>query len=422
MKRRTTPVRTGIQALILAGGQGERLRPLTASRPKPAVSFGGTFRIIDFTLSNCFHSGISNVSLLTQYGHEQLLDYVNEGWNDFWITGETGREPLRFLPPSNGRRYRGTADAVFHNSRLLLADTAETVLVLSGDHIYQMDYGDLLSRHMDMSADLTIATIEHPLEEATHFGVVEMAENLRVTGFEEKPANPSPMPSCPSAALVSMGVYLFRKSVLLKSLQEVCGSGLGYDFGHDIIPSLIPAGRTYAYNFRDEVQNCSRYWRDIGTLDGYYETSMDLVAPEPRFDPYANFRTPSQPTRHPVLNVRIRTGQSPTFGRGCEVARTVVSQGVHVGDNAIVMDSVLMPGVQIGKGARLNRTIIEEEVHIPAGYQAGYDRDQDGLHHIVTRNGVVVVSRIPEESRPASVIFQNRGELRQAMPGLRRSS
>lgn len=403
------------QAFILAGGRGERLHPLTRLRPKPAVSFGGMFRIIDFTLSNCLHSGIGRVSVVTQYQHENLHRYIREGWTDLWnTTQESNGSPLALLPPTGGKRYRGTADAVFHNSELLQPGNTDFVLVLAGDHIYQMDYRGLLRQHAETAADLTIATVEHPIGDASHFGVVEVDRNFKVTGFEEKPANPRPLPSRPSTALVSMGVYVFKNEVLLNSLRHFCQTGRGYDFGHDIIPSLIHSGCTYAYDFRDSVQNSPRYWRDIGTLDGYYEASMDLVRPDGPFDPYANDGWPSQPTRHPTLTEPTKTKIAASLDSHCDVTRSVLSPGIHLERGVAVTDSVLMPGVRIGKGARLRRTIVEEGLHLPAGFQAGFDSDQDRKHHTVTEAGIVVVSRTPRKSKPTVLRFAPREDGRRA--------
>jgi glucose-1-phosphate adenylyltransferase len=405
-----TPELARTQALILAGGQGERLHQLTVSRPKPAVSFGGMFRIIDFTLSNCLHSGLGRVSLATQYRHEELHRYIRDGWSDLWNnTGQPDRRPLTFLPPTSGKRYRGTADAVFQNSELLESDDAEFVLILSGDHIYHMHYRGFLRQHIETDADLTIATVEHPVRDASHFGVVEVDRNFKVTGFEEKPASPRPLPSRPSMALVSTGIYVFKKKVLLQSLRHFCQTRKGYDFGHDIIPSLIQTGRTYAYDFRDEVGDSPRYWRDIGTLDGYYASSMDLVQPDAPFDPYANDGWPSQPTRHPTFNRRAEGKLSRSTDIHCDVTRSVLSPCVQLEQDVTVADSVLMPGVRIGKGARLRRTIVEEGVHIPAGFQVGFDLDLDRNHHTVTEAGVVVVSRTPTISKHAVSRFALRG-------------
>jgi glucose-1-phosphate adenylyltransferase len=371
---------------ILSGGQGERLLPLTVSRPKPAVSFGGTFRIIDFTLFNCLHSGLRRVSLLTQYKHEELDRYIRGVWSDLWGQQREWREPLLCLPPVSGKRYRGTADAVFQNLNLIHA-SSDFVLVLSGDHIYQMDYGDLLRQHIETNADVTIAAVEYPLHEAATFGVLQVDETSRVTSFEEKPARPHPLSSNPSMALVSMGVYVFRKSILLGALDVLCGSGEGYDFGHDVIPALIHSARTYAYDFRDRTENVPGYWRDIGTIDAYYAASMEVMRPDSRFPVQQNFSR---------IDARAR------------VRRSVVSPGVEVEENASVYDSVLMPGARVGAGARLRRVIVEEGIHVPAGFCAGFDPKHDRNLLTVSEKGVVVIGREPTSvPRRVPSIIQN---------------
>jgi glucose-1-phosphate adenylyltransferase len=390
----------------MAGGQGERLHPLTVFRPKPAVSFGGIFRIIDFTLFNCLHSGLSRVSLLTQYRYEALHRHIREGWSKHWNnTEQAGRSQLLLLPSTSGKRYRGTADAVFRNSELLESDDTEFVLILSGDHIYQMDYGGFLRQHAETGADLTIATVEHPVGNATHFGVVEVDGDFKVTGFEEKPVHPRPLASRPSMALVSMGVYVFKKKVLLESLRCFCETGQGYDFGHDIILSLIPSGRTYAYDFRDETQSSPRYWRDIGTLDEYYKTSMELVDPGGPFDLYVNDDWPSQSTRHPSFGARGMA--APTLCRegDARITRSVLSPDIELAHGATVDKSILMPGVRIGEGARVRRAIVDEGVQIPAGFRIGFDLDQDRRNHTVTDAGIVVVSKTPKTTYPVATRF-----------------
>ena len=378
------------RTFILAGGQGERLQPLTASRPKPAVSFGGMFRIIDFTLSNCMHSGMAAVSLLTQYRHEELHRYLRESWWELWNGSSTEREPLRCLQPMNGKRYRGTADAVFQNAELL-KDDSEFVLVLAGDHIYRMDYRDLLRQHVETNADLTIATVEYPLDQASHFGVVEVDDSLRVAGFEEKPASPRPLPANPSLALVSMGVYVFKKSVLLAALRAVCESGIGYDFGHHIIPRLIDSPRSYAYDFRDEKENTSAYWRDIGTIDAYYAASMDLVQENPSFDPC--------PIRHPAPRHPLRA-QVHSDSR---VAQSVLSPCVRIDGGVEIDRAILLPGVRVGKGARIRRAIVEEGVQLPAGFTVGFDLEHDRKEHTVTDSGIVVISQTASNAKPINL-------------------
>ena len=345
----TAPHLARTSAFILAGGQGERLYPLTASRPKPAVSFGGKFRIIDFTLFNCLRSGLSRVSLLTQYKYEALHRYIREDWSDLWNHTTPSREPLLCLPPLSGKRYRGTADAIFQNVNLVQS-ASDFVLVLSGDHIYQMDYRDLISQHIETNAGLTIAAVEYPVREAQGFGVVQVDDNFRVTGFEEKPRIPCPLASNPSMALVSMGVYVFNKPTLLDVLDLRCGSGNGFDFGHHIIPALIGSIRAYAYDFRDKTQNAPCYWRDIGTIDTYYNASMELLQ-----------------AKSPILIEQSH----PRITTGARVSRSVISSGVEVEANAAVYDSILMPGVHVGAGAQLWRVIVQEGVHVPAGFCAG---------------------------------------------------
>jgi glucose-1-phosphate adenylyltransferase len=281
-----TAVIPNVHALIMAGGQGERLYPLTASRPKPAVPFGGVFRIVDFTLSNCLNSGLSRVSLLTQYKHEELQTYIQQSWSGLW--NEMTREPLVCLPPGEGNRYRGTADAVFQNIAALRHRGPEFVLILSSDQVYHMDYRELLRYHAETDADMTIATVEHSLAAAKHFGVVEVGSEQRVVGFQEKPSKPRSAPSRPAGALISMGVYAFKREVLMRALSESCGQEKGYDFGHHIIPSLIGSAHIRAYDFRDKAKDIPCYWRDIGTLDSYYEANMDLVRSGTAFDPWAN--------------------------------------------------------------------------------------------------------------------------------------
>jgi glucose-1-phosphate adenylyltransferase len=386
-------------AFILAGGQGERLQPLTIARPKPAVSFGGMFRIIDFTLSNCLHSGLSRVSVLTQYRYEELHRYVRDGWHDLWGTPSSERAPLVCVPPVSGKRYRGTADSVFQNAELL-NDDSEFVLVLSGDHIYHMDYRDLLRQHVETNADLTIATVEHPLCEASKFGVVEVDESFRVTGFEEKPSNPRSLPSDPSMSLVSMGVYVFRKTTLMNALRGICDSGGGPDFGHDVVPVLIQSARTYAYDFRDKIQGTPRYWRDIGTIDAYYQASMDLIQTEPLFDPYLSDSCPSLPTRHPTthsLRARVHSDS--------RVAQSVISPSVRIEAGAQIDGAILLPGAHIGKGAQVRHAIVEEGVELPAGFKVGFDLNHDREHHTVTDSGVVVVHRTPTHPKPAVLRF-----------------
>jgi glucose-1-phosphate adenylyltransferase len=330
------------RTFILAGGRGERLFPLTIDRPKPAVPFGGFYRIIDFTLSNCVNSGLNKIRILTQYKHEHLHEYVRQAWRD-----RAGNHPA-CIAAVGGKQYRGTADAVFQN---LAAEEQmpDFVLVLSGDHVYQMDYRDMLMQHAATEADLTIGTVEQPLKSASRYGVVEVDQDFRVTGFQEKPANPRPVPSNPAMALVSMGIYVFKTDCLLRLMD----SG-AQDFGKDVIPSLINSSKVHAYDFRDPVAHTPRYWRDIGTLDSYYESHMDLLSPASRHN-------------------------------------SVVAPGVEIGHGAQVERSVLMRGVRVGRGARIRKAIIEENVYIPGGTEIGYDAEKDRKKYFVTETGITVV-------------------------------
>ncbi len=371
IKAETGPPAT--QALILAGGRGERLFPLTALRPKPAIPFGGVFRIVDFTLSNCLNSGLSQVALLTQYRYDDLHAYIRNRWCDLWSASRPGGRPLICLPPTSGKRYRGTADAVFQNLPMIESDRSANVLILSGDHVYEMDYRELLAQHVETDADVTIAAVEHPLREASHFGVVDVDAEFRVTGFQEKPQNPRGMPFRPSTALISMGVYAFKRDVLVRSLVANCEGGFAYDFGHHIIPSLIGSARVYAFDFRDEIKNAPRYWRDIGTIDSYYEANMDFARQCPG---------------------AIVCGSAV-------VSQSVLSPGVRIEEGASVENSVLLPGVHVGRGARLRGAIVEEGVQIPADFEAGWNIERDRRHYTVSAKGVVVVHETPATTKTA---------------------
>jgi glucose-1-phosphate adenylyltransferase len=263
-----------------------------------------------------------------------------------------------------------------------------------------MDYRDLLNQHIKMDADLTIAAVEFPIGEAWNFGVLQVDETLRVTGFEEKPAFAHPLAANPSLALVSMGIYVFKKSVLLNALDTFCGSGQGFDFGHDIIPALIRSVGTYVYNFRDRTQKAAGYWRDIGTIDAYYAASMDMVHTASPFDPYANCDWPLPPAKHPHLRHRNCAWQnSPRIDETARVVRSVLSPGIEVRENATVYDSVLMPGSSVGSGAVLRRAIVEEGVHVPAGVCVGIDLEHDRRYQTVSKNGVVVFAHEPANMR-----------------------
>jgi len=389
-----------LYTFILAGGQGERLYPLTQSRPKPAVSFGGLFRMIDFTLSNCLHSMLPEVSILTQYKHEALHRYIREAWSELW-NASSRSESLLCLSPVSGKRYRGTADAVFQNLELVPAHS-DYVLVLSGDHIYQMNYSDMVRQHIETNADVTIAAVECPIQDARRFGVLQIDTRSRVIRFEEKPMLPCAHAFSPDMALVSMGVYIFRKSILSGALNVVCGSGQGCDFGRHVIPALIHSVNTCAYTFRSEDQKVPGYWRDIGTIDAYYAASMDVIRDGARFDPYSDHAQRSRPTPHPkVTNLASMRARPSQIHPTATIVRSVLSPNVEIGEGAFVCDAVLLPGVQVGARARLCRAVVEEGVSIPTDFCAGLDIDQDRKLHTVSDSGVVVVA-----SGPGSLSYQ----------------
>jgi glucose-1-phosphate adenylyltransferase len=382
-----------VQTFIMAGGRGERLYPLTASRPKPAVPFGGVFRIVDFTLSNCLNSGLANVALLTQYRHEELQSYIQRTWSGLWSGADRG--PLECVPPRRGARYRGTADAVFQNLAALRQGTNEPVLILSADQVYQMDYRELLAFHASTDADLTICTVEHSLDTAKNFGVVEVDNAYRVVGFQEKPSIPRPFARSPAGALVNMGVYVFRKEMLMQALCEFCRSDNDVDFGYHIIPSLVRSSHVRAFEFRDKTRDLPGYWRDIGTVDVYHETSMDLARPRARLELFSNSTWPAYPSarfRSPSdVRARLRTK--------CSVRRSILSPGVHIESGSTVESSVLMERVCVNRNAQIRNAIIEEGVCVPYGSQIGFDLDSDRKHHFVTEAGVVVVSQTPPTPR-----------------------
>jgi glucose-1-phosphate adenylyltransferase len=389
-----------IKAFILAGGIGRRLSPLTDLRPKPAVSFAGIFRIIDFTLANCRASRIADVSLLTQYRGEQLQEYVRKTWNLSWDQHQRQQSHITCLAPADGKSYKGTADAVLQNLTMLNANKTEHILVLSGDHVYYMDYRKFLDFHIDANADLTIAATERSIEKARNFGVLDTDGKHRVIGFAEKPTLPKPMPGRPDHSRISMGIYAFRREVLIDALHDVCHKGHGSDFGHDVIPALVKSGRVSSYDF-------GGYWRDIGSIDSYYRSSMELLDPDAQFNPYdENFRwCPASSRFSRLLDVdkldellRNHAFSNPA------VSRSVTSRGVQIAEDAVIEDSVLLPGARIGKRARLRRVIVDEGVEIPDGCDIGWDLDRDRERYSVTPTDVVVVSYTPRPSERATVI------------------
>lgn len=398
-------------AVLLAGGAGERLAPLTKRTAKPAVPFGGVYRIIDFTLSNCVNSGLRRIFVLTQYKALELNRHIRLGWNI--LSPELG-EYIEVISPSKGVHtdwYAGTADAVYQNLINILEEKPRWVFVLSGDHIYKMDYRDMLDWHLAQRADITLATIDVLPSEASRFGIVKIAEDYRIEQFLEKP----PVEQAPRSRFdpnfcsASMGVYLFNTEVLREALTEDAKQpDSSHDFGKDVLPRLVNRCRIVAFDFRDSA-NRIKYWRDVGTIDAYYEANMDLVAVTPQFNLYDEnwpIRT-LQPQRPPAKFVfaiegrRMGVALDSIVSPGCiisggRVIHSVLSPGVRVNSYSEVDSCILMHGVEIGRYSRLRRVIVDAGVRIPEHSVIGYDLEADrqkGYH--VTPSGIVVVPQVP---------------------------
>jgi glucose-1-phosphate adenylyltransferase len=384
----------------LAGGQGERLQPLTKNQAKPAVPFAGIHRLIDFTLSNCYNSGFRRINVLTQYMYESLHSYI--GWlsrkNSFVDAGD---QSLRCLSPVSGKRYRGTADAVFHNLPFLENSDAEFVLILSGDHIYKMDYRNLLRFHAERGADVTIAGVECPKNVASQFGVLETDSTGYAIGFEEKPNRPKTILAKPKNALVSMGVYVFNKRTLIDALSDDAVQSTSHDFGKDILPALVQNARTAVYNFSEAGERMGSYWRDIGTLDAYYHSSMELLLSS-FLDPYAradwpmlnvdeNLGNRSSEVRYAYRIVDSIISRGVSVGRDSQVIHSVLSPGAKIESSSTVQNAVLLHNVQVGSEVRIRRAILAENVYVADGVDIGYDIDKDRQYGLVTDRGVVVI-------------------------------
>jgi len=394
--------------MILAGGQGERLYPLTLYRSKPAVPFGGKYRIIDFTLSNCLNSGLRKIYVLVQYKSDSLNQHLFEAWSIF--NPELG-EFIYSVPPQrklNNEWYLGTANAIHQNVNLFSADRkAKRVLILSGDHIYKMDYLMMLTYHTDMNADLSIACIEVPVEEANRFGIVHVDENSNITGFIEKPEVPPTVPGKPDRSYVNMGIYIFNAGVLKEVLIEMQNKKLkNNDFGQDVIPYMVKQGMSVkAYGFVDENKKSHPYWKDIGTIDSYYEASMDLISVIPEFNLYdeewpvrtMQFQMPPAKTVSHGMERIGRTLESlicdGTVVSGGLVERSLIGNNVRVNSYSYIGDSIIMNNCNIGRRAKIRRAIIDKNVNVPEGYEIGYNAEEDAKKFTLTETGIVVIPK-----------------------------
>ncbi|SEA55950.1 glucose-1-phosphate adenylyltransferase [Thiothrix caldifontis] len=392
-------------ALVLAGGRGSRLYELTDRRAKPAVYFGGKFRIIDFPLSNCVNSGIRKIGVLTQYKAHSLIRHLVHGWSNFRT--ELG-EFVEVLPASQrttGNWYAGTADAIYQNLDIVEALRPKYVLVLAGDHIYKMDYGEMLAYHVEKGADMTVACVAVPLEDAKGFGVMTVDEHHQVVAFDEKPAEPRPMPSSQDTALASMGNYIFNTDFLFEQLhKDAANPDSSRDFGKDIIPALIKEHAVYAYPFRDPITGKQPYWRDVGTIDAFWEANMELVSIEPELNlyddawPILTYHR-QLPSAKFVFRDAGREGKAldSVVSAGCVISgATIVNSllfsNVKVHSYSTVQDSVLLPEVRVGRHCRITRAVIDRGCDLPEGTIIGEDRKADAKRFRVTNKGITLVT------------------------------
>ncbi len=412
-------------AVVLAGGKGTRLEPLTLDRAKPAVPFGGNYRIVDFVLSNAINSGLRRLLVLTQYKALSLDRHINLGWRQYFCA-ELG-EFLDVVPPQqriDEQWYQGTADAVYQNIFVIEKDRPEYVMILAGDHIYKMNYLSMIQFHKEMEADLTVGALTVGREEAKQFGVIQVDEQSRIVGFQEKPDQPQTMPGDDDRCFASMGIYIFTARFLFEQLcRDATEPGSQHDFGKNIIPSIIDSHRVFAFPFRDENRKRQAYWRDVGTIDAYYEANMDLITVDPLLNLYDQdwpIRT-LQPNLPPPKFVFGSDGNMDRCGQaidsivcpgtilsGGRVKRSVISSNVRVNSYASVEESILFQGVNIGRHARIRRAIIDKEVSIPSEMEIGYDLEVDRRRGFtISPGGIVVISRNDSPSVADDVLYMD---------------
>jgi glucose-1-phosphate adenylyltransferase len=394
-----------VLAMVLAGGRGERLYPLTRDRAKPAVPFGGIYRIIDFTLSNCINSDIRRIYALTQYKSTSLHRHLNLGWRILCAPLGEFVEVIPAQQRIDEHWYQGTADAIYQNIYTLQQEKPDLVLILSGDHIYKMDYRRMVAYHLEKGADLTVAAIRMDRGLSREFGVMEVDGDWRIKGFQEKPEEPKTIPGDPGGILASMGIYVFNMELLVRRLIEDARTDSTHDFGKEIIPSMIGKDQAFAFDFRQGDREGAGYWRDVGTIEAYFEANMDLIAVTPQLNlydpqwPILTYQPPIPPAKT-VLAEEGRMGialnsiiSNGSIISGGSVKRSVLSPKVRIHSYAEVEDSILLEGVDIGRSAKIRRTIIDREVQIPPGMEIGYDLDEDAKRFTVTGSGIVVVPK-----------------------------
>ena len=403
-----------VLAIVLAGGRGARLEPLTRDRAKPAVPFGGTYRIIDFTLSNCINADLRKILVLTQYKAVSLNRHIDQGWK--FLSRELD-EYVEVIPPQQritDHWYQGTADAIYQNVYTIEKAAPRDTLILAGDHIYKMNYATMIGFHRDHRADLTIACQPVPKEQSRELGVLSVDETGRVIDFVEKRADAPTIPGQPDLVLASMGIYAFATDVMYEQLFRDAArkDDSRHDFGHDIIPSMLRDSRVFAFPFRDENRKQAAYWRDVGTLDAYYQASMDLISTDPILNLYDRdwpIHT-YQPPMPPPKFVHAEAGRKGaaydsivcqgSIVSGGQVYRSILSPGVRIHSYSLVEDSILFDGVDIGRYARIRRAIIDKDVRVPPHAEIGYDHEYDRARGLtVTDDGVTVVAKAEDLER-----------------------
>jgi glucose-1-phosphate adenylyltransferase len=400
-------VMAGVLGMILAGGEGSRLRPLTDTRTKPAVPFGGSYRLIDFALNNFLNADLMKIYVLTQFKSQSLYVHMKKGWN---VSGITGRfiDPIPAQMRMGKRWYDGTADAIYQNLRFVELEEPDQVCIFGSDHIYKMDVKQMLDYHLEKKADLTVSALRMPLSEASAFGVIEVDANGCMVGFEEKPENPKSIPGDPDHALVSMGNYIFETGVLSKELEEdAVNEQSSHDFGKDIIPKLFPLGKVFVYDFTTNVipgEKSTGYWRDVGTIESYWQAHMDLLSEDAPFSLYNRqwqlhtFYPPLPPAtvldsdEHKVdtNNCMISAG---SYIRGAKVYKSVLGFRTNVDHGTTISESVILGDVKIGAGCSIRRAIIDKNVHIAPGTIIGENLEEDKKKYHVSDEGIVVIPK-----------------------------